>query len=307
MEKRLTRTDYLFAILTIFMLVCVLGAFFIGYNIGSSRADDRYQSVIESYNTKMSTPETYSSQALVSFYHNMYLPYNKFQKAWFETINDIKADPESKKTSAKIRSLASYAEKTLDNLQAKVNSISPSNPLLQSANTEYIASLQSFITGLENLDKHAKSVTSNQLISLIDTSTQIQEAKQHAVKAQSDYYNSMVKWGQFTDATVKSIGADQPLSIDEWTKLSLLSKNEYIAARHYADVKFTAYMPQDLTYRIDEFIQSGQNDKLNLKQVTDIIALITSMDAVKPADFIENKTKYTNQLLPDIPFFTMNN
>lgn len=45
MNKHLTRSDYLFALLFLFMLVCVVGAFFFGMVTGEKKATAKYESM----------------------------------------------------------------------------------------------------------------------------------------------------------------------------------------------------------------------------------------------------------------------
>ncbi|MNP65777.1 hypothetical protein D3C76_1614020 [compost metagenome] len=67
---------------------------------------------------------------------------------------------------------------------------------------------------------------------------------------------------------------------------------------------YESYDPQDLTARIDDMIQSGNADSMNLTSIGTIINLLNRTDAVKENDFKKWKSKfYSQELLPQLPFF----
>ena len=47
MDKRLTRSDFVFILVFIFMLVFALGAFFFGMKIGTDRTDAKYYDFVK--------------------------------------------------------------------------------------------------------------------------------------------------------------------------------------------------------------------------------------------------------------------
>jgi len=80
MEKRLTRTEMLFSLGFLFMLVFAVGAFFYGVKMGSDKTEAKFieqTKHLSSGNVKSAT--AYQQQDLVSFYHTVFLPYREFE------------------------------------------------------------------------------------------------------------------------------------------------------------------------------------------------------------------------------------
>lgn len=79
MDKRLTRTDYLFALMFIFMLVCILGAFFYGLKIGQEKSDQKYEKILHADKAVVQEYGAYDQQVLVSYYHTIFCPLGNFR------------------------------------------------------------------------------------------------------------------------------------------------------------------------------------------------------------------------------------
>lgn len=302
MEKRLTRTDYLFAALTIFMLVCMVGAFFIGFTIGQNKTEDRYKALLAAQTELTDDTGSYTGQTLVSFYHNMYLPFKAFQDSWFQSINALESNSEDLNTSSSLKDLIHQANETYDLLAGKT--IADHSPLLKQAHAEFATSLKQFANGLKPFASKTKTMSGADLASALNADSALNDAKHAALQGQRNFYLSMVKWYQTFDTTVQATTGEQNLSIEEWSKLPLLVKNQYIAERMLAQESYHAYLPQDLAVRIDDLIASGQADKLGIANVLDAIQLLDGTQAVRTDDFIKLKNKhYFNEHLPEIPFF----
>ncbi|WJH34229.1 hypothetical protein N6H14_30735 [Paenibacillus sp. CC-CFT747] len=118
MNKRLTRSDYLFALLFIFMLFCTLGAFFYGLKLGAERTEARYEQQRKAEETASKGLTAYHQSYLVSFYHTIYLPYKDFQNKWFQDLASIESDGSSVDPSSLLKELAKLAEEKAKSVEA---------------------------------------------------------------------------------------------------------------------------------------------------------------------------------------------
>ncbi|MBP1988925.1 hypothetical protein [Paenibacillus eucommiae] len=302
MDKRLTRTDYLFALMFIFMLVCILGAFFYGLQIGQQKSEQKYEKLLHAGKEVAAEPGAYDQQILVSYYHTIYLPFREFQSKWFEQTSQIESQNSTVEASAVLKELSKLADKQYKALQAK--SMPASSPLLQEAHQSYVKSLKLFTDALKSYGSKANSLPGSQLLAEMNKNEFIIEAKRQALLSQKNYYASVVKWNESMDFSLKTIDTNKQVTLEEWKQLNLNVKNLYITAQLLNGKTFTPYYPQDVTIRIDDFIASGQGSKLGTTNVSQMLDLLLSTDAIRSGDFAKGKAKwYSNELLPQLPFF----
>lgn len=301
MEKRLTRTDYLFAVTFIFMLVVALGAFFFGLKLGQERSALKYEELIAEQQDKEKGFAAYHQQYLVSFYHTIYQPYREFHKKWFDKMDELQTNS-SADASLIMKDLAKLAQETYDGLGNK--STPDSSPLLQEAHKNYMRSLKLFSESLSSYQSKANAMPGSQLYSQLESDDFLDEAKNYALRAEKEYYEAIVKWNESVNEQFKPIDVTKPVSMNDWSALGLNMKNEYIAQMMMTSKWFKAFTPQDLTVRIDEMIRSGQSQNLNLYEIAGIVDVLIATNAVRPGDFLRYKHKYANETLPQLPFFT---
>jgi hypothetical protein len=303
MDKRLTRTDYLFALMFIFMLVCILGAFFYGLQVGKQKSDAKYEKLLHVDQAVIEEPGAYDQQVLVSFYHTIYLPFREFQNKWFDQLNPIEANNSTVDASAVLKELSKLSAEKYKDLQGKT--MPNSSPLLQQAHQSYLKSLKLFTDTLNSYQSKANSMPGSQLVADMNKDAFFLEAKNQALLAQKDYYESVVKWNQTMDYTLIPFDTAKTANLDEWKQMKLNIKNWYVSSLLLTGNAFQPYYPQDVTIRIDDFIASGQAQKLGANDVKQTLNLLLSTDAVRPGDFVKGKAKwYTNELLPQLPFFS---
>ncbi|MGF9713473.1 hypothetical protein [Paenibacillus naphthalenovorans] len=301
MDKRLTRTDYLFAVTFIFMLVVALGAFFFGLKMGQERTAVKYEKMLAEKNEAEQGFAAYHQQYLVSFYHTIYQPYREFHKRWFDKMEELQTNSPAD-ASLILKELAKLAKETYDGLGAK--SMPDSSPLLKEAHMNYMRSLKLFNEALGGYQSKANAVPGTELVSQLDKDAYLEEAKNYALRAEKEYYESIVKWNQTVNEQFKPIDVTKPVSINDWSRLGLNMKNEYIAQMMMTSKLFKAFTPQDLTARIDEMLASGQAKNLNLQEIEGIVDVLIATNAVRPGDFLRGKNRYANETLPQLPFFT---
>ncbi|MDF2961062.1 MAG: hypothetical protein K0S39_2797 [Paenibacillus sp.] len=305
MNKRLSRTDYLFAIMFIFMLVLAVGTFFFGLKTGQERATAKYEDLLFKKNEEANGYSAYHQQYLVSYYHTIYQPYREFHKKWFEKINELEQN-RSADGALILKELSKSAKEKYDALSNKA--MPDSSPLLQEGQQNYAKSLKLFHEALDNLTPRANGMPGPDLVAVIEKDAYLSEAKKFALSAQKNYYDSIIRWNVSNNPQLKQADIHKPLLLTDWSTLSLNVKNDYIANALITGKYFMPFTPQDLTVRIDEIIASGQSKKMNLTEVHQVIDVLVATEAVRFGDFIRNKAKwYPNEVLPQLPFFFSQN
>ncbi|MFE5317136.1 hypothetical protein ACFQ88_00370 [Paenibacillus sp. NPDC056579] len=305
MDRSLNRTDYLFVLTFIFMLVLSVGTFFMGLKLGQERSAAKYEELFSKQNEAAKGYSAYHQQYLVSYYHTIYEPYREFQQSWFDKTHELEIN-RSADASLILKDLGKLAKAKYDAVSS--TSMPDSSPLLQQGQQNYAKSLKLFHEALTSFQAKANSIPGSELVKAMNSDPYFTEARKFALAAQSNYYESIVKWNESENPQFKHAGKDNPLAIAEWNTLSLNVKNLYIASKLAQDNVFKPFTPQDLSMKIDEMIASGQSGKMNLSQVQNVIDVLLATNAVGSGDFARNKTRwYANETLPQIPFFASAN
>ncbi|MBB6674179.1 hypothetical protein [Cohnella nanjingensis] len=306
MEKRLSRTDLMFALGFLFLLVVAVGAFFYGVKVGSDQANARHEASIKPAGASNVKQSAYSQQDLVSFYHTVFLPYREFMSEWSaarqQWLSDSTVDRSAALTSLSKRAAAKYES-------AKVAYVSDASPLLASAQDNYLKSLKLFSSSFSKLAGAANDGTAATMFDKLNADAFYKEGVSQQLAAQKQYYAAMLKWGSSVDADVPDTYAiPTVIANSTWKSLPLLVKNIVSAEYMEAGRQSYDFLPQDLTARIDQFIQSGQAEKMKQRSMGSIADMLTGTDAVRGGDFLSLKTRlYNNQTLPQLPFFSPDN
>ncbi|ANE47993.1 hypothetical protein SY83_18750 [Paenibacillus swuensis] len=302
MNKRLTRSEYIFSLFFIFMLICALAAFFYGVQIGTQRAEAKHAlSVKKPDQTKVTA---YNQQYLVSFYHTIFSPYREFQNTWFEQIEAIENRHHSAAPASQLEELEIMAKEQYSKISR--TGMPAASPLLQDAQTNYLKSLKLFTSAAARLKNSRDHVVGEALAERIYADPYVQEAVNFALQAQSQFYDSIVKWNVTVDPAFKPLKhSSGGLKLAEWNKLNLNQKNAYIAAMLSKEGRFEAFAPQDLTLRIDQMQSSGNLKRLKLANIGQAASVLIDTGAVRPGDYMKNKNRfYKNERLPLIPLLT---
>ncbi|MDQ8735490.1 hypothetical protein [Paenibacillus sp. LHD-38] len=302
MEKRLTTTAMLFSVGFVFMLVCSVGAFFYGIQIGTEKTEAKYEKDEEGTIQASASVSPYQQQDLVSFYHTVFLPYREFQNEWFTAMNKLSQGKTNEATSM-FKDLASLA----DDKAKEASSVDMQrSPLLGQAQVSYIRSLKLFKDASIKAATNAKTQTYNELKKNIDQEKNYLSASQFALSAQQTYYSAMLKWAATVDLDIPSdYKSPALLELTQWKNLTITIKNKLMADQLLTRKKLTSYYPQDLTSRVDEFVESGQASKMKVHTVSAVVDLLINTEAVRSGDFTESKSRlYEQALLPQLPFFT---
>jgi hypothetical protein len=303
MKKRLHPSDYLISIIFVFLLVCVAGAFFIGFEIGHARAGEKYSAILAKKEAAQSN-EAYNQQHLVTFYHTIYEPGRMFQNKWFEQLKELERPGTAADRSAVVAELARFAEERHKEL---TNASTPAvSPLLGEAHRHLLESLSLFGEAASAFEQRAKAIEPIQLAAELKLDRRTREAQALYLKAQEKFYRAIARWQSAADP--EAAGAEwtgqTPLALDQWGKFSLNDKNAAIAAMLANANRFVPLLPQDLTVRVDEMIMLGQADRLSLADISAIVSMLLDTNAARAGDFAERKDKwYAAERLPLLPFF----
>lgn len=306
MDKRL-RTDIGFTLMFLLMLIVGIGAFFYGVKIGTERT-------LASMPSAQGAPEAespatltaYQQQDLVSFYHTVFLPYREFQNQWFSNVDKWAVNP-SADLAASLKELSKEAGAKYEAIQSTY--VSPASPLLQSAQTNYLRSLKLFSESFSAMAKNAGTMTPDELMEALETDAFFKDGRNYALTAQNNYFSAMLKWAATVSLNMPGdYQSPDDLAFAEWEKLPLIIKNKFVSDYLSEKGLFASYLPHDLAARIDEFIRSGQAEKMNQNTVISVADLLTGTNAVRNGDYLRAKAKlYPNETLPLLPFFISEN
>ncbi len=302
MEKRLNRSDLMFSLAFLLMLVIAVGAFFYGVKVGSERVEAQYASEAVTEAAASAPPNAYQQQDLVSFYHTVFLSYREFQNDWFAAQNKWLADSTADR-SATMKELSKSAQQKYDAIKGVY--VPPISPQLKNAQTSYLKSLKLYKESFSTLAASANEGTAGMVIDKVNDNSLFKEGRVQSLVAQKNYYSSMLKWAESVNSDIPGdYTSPDILSIAKWKALPLIVKIK-ISSDYLADqLLLSQYLPHDLTARIDQFIGSGQADKRKVKSFNAIAELLTSTEAVRSGDFIQMKSRfYENEQLPQLPFF----
>lgn len=302
MDKRLTRNEMLFSLGFLFMLVCAVGAFFYGVQIGSDKTEAKY--IEQTKHLSGSTGQTvaYQQQDLVSFYHTVFLPYREFQAEWFLTMDKLSSMQLTEPASA-MKELTSLAKQKYSDVEHA--SVAKSSPLLIQSQVEFLKGLKLLSDATEHVASSAKNLSNADLLKSLLTDVYYKEGIVQVTSAQLDYYSSMLKWSGSINSDIPSeYESPSILGIAQWKSLPLVVKNKLMAEQLKARKLLTPYYPQDVTARVDEFILSGEASKMKMETVDAIVDLLINTKAVRSGDFTYSKARfYSKELLPQLPFF----
>jgi hypothetical protein len=302
MEKRLNRSDLMFSLAFILMLIIAVGAFFYGIKVGSAQVEARYAAEQISEPTASAPPNAYQQQDLVSFYHTVFLSYREFQNDWFAAqdkwLSDATAD-----RSASMKELSKSAQQKYNAIKGVY--VPPISPQLKNAQTSYLKSLKLFKESFAALAGNANEGTAEMTLRRVNSDSFFKEGRVQSLTAQRDYYSSMLKWAESVNSDVPGdYISPEILLISKWKTLPLIVKIKVSSDYMANQMIMSAFLPHDLTARVDQFISSGQADKRKVKSFNAIAELLTSTEAVRNGDFIEMKSRfYESEQLPQLPFF----
>lgn len=302
MEKRITRTEMLFSLGFLFMLILAVGAFFYGMKVGSDRTEAKLVQSTIHLSSKKSTATAYQQQDLVSFYHTVFLPYREFQAEWSQMIHKMSSGQISDPASA-LKELSSLAKQKYTD--AEHASVPKSSPLLEQAQLQLLKGLVMFSDTASRGVALSKDMPAPDLALAIMKDAYYLEGVKQVMAGQQSYYNAMLKWSSSVNPNIPDqYSSPAVLDIQKWKTLPLTVKNKVMADQLNVRKQLASFYPQDLASRVDQFIKSGQASNMKMKTVDAVVDLLISTDAVRTGDFSDSKAQlYSKELLPQLPFF----
>lgn len=300
MEKRLSRTQLLFSLGFLFMLVFAVGAFFYGMKTGTEKTEQRLKPAVSHADELPEDVAAYQQQDLVSFYHTVFSPYREFQALWLQTGDKLKLNTASDPAAA-LKELASAASKQYKAVDSVT--VSKVSPLLQDAQVYVLKALKLFGDAAAAHTSKAGKLTSAELLTLIQGDAHYTQAVDYALQAQQAYYASILKWAATIDMDIPgNYEAPAALTLEAWAELPLIMKHKIMADQLLARKLLAKYYPQDLASKVDDFYVAGNAEKLNAGTVQEAIDLLVSTDAVRAGDYSAHSVN-SNELLPQLPFY----
>ncbi|MBT2288620.1 hypothetical protein J7E73_05610 [Paenibacillus albidus] len=299
MNSPTSRNQMLYTLGFLFFLICAFAAFFTGVKVGADKTEAKY----EHLNTKVSPEEfsgSYRQQDLVTFYHNVFLPYREFKRNWNTEVEQLIHSTDARENAATLKNLSILADKQYK----KVNqdSIFTSSPLLHQSQLNILKSLTLFS---QASSKVSAGVSGAETAKTLKSDEFTASAARFGLLAQKNFYDSMLKWGANTNNKIPAqAGELRTLSFIQWKKMPLLLKNVSIADMMLNREIYAGYDPQDVTAKIDDLIYSGTASSLKLTDVQSAVTLLISTGAVQEQDFIKWRDQYYGkETMPQLPFF----
>jgi len=289
----------LYTLVFLFFLICAFAAFFTGVKVGADKTEDKYEKLVSTIG-KEEYSGSYQQQDLVTFYHNVFLPYREFKRNWNTEVDKLARSTNARANEAIIKNLSILADQHYE----KVNqdSIFTDSPLLYQSQLNVLKSLTLFAKAS---DKVSAGSAGAEAAKLLKSDPFTEGAVKFGLQAQKNFYDSMLKWGSKNNDKIPSqVDVTKTLSFIQWKKMPLLLKNATIADMMLNRKVFEGCDPQDITAKIDDMIYSGTASSLNLTDVQSSLNLLISTDAVQEQDFIKWREQYySKEMIPQLPFF----
>ncbi|MEK4059420.1 MULTISPECIES: hypothetical protein [Paenibacillus] len=300
MNSRTSRTQMLYTLGFVFFLICAFAAFFTGVKVGADKTEAKYSHLIEADGASEEFSGSYQQQDLVTFYHNVFLPYREFKRNWNNEVDSLSRSTDARENAATLKNLSILADKQYD----KVNqdSIFSGSPLLYQSQLNILKSLTLFS---QASNKVSAGSSGTETAKALKNDNFTASAMQFGLLAQKDFYDSMLKWGSKTNSKIPAVPSElKTLSFIQWKKMPLLLKNASIAEMMLNRGIYAGYDPQDITAKIDDMIYSGMASSLKLQDVQSSVTLLISTGAIQEQDFMKWREQYYGkETMPQLPFF----
>ncbi|WP_342436248.1 hypothetical protein NSS79_22705 [Paenibacillus sp. FSL L8-0436] len=300
MNSRTSRTQMLYTLGFVFFLICAFAAFFTGVKVGADKTEAKYSHLIEADGASEEFSGSYQQQDLVTFYHNVFLPYREFKRNWNKEVDSLSRNTDARENAATLKNLSILADKQYE----KVNqdSIFSSSPLLYQSQLNILKSLTLFS---QASNKVSAGSSGTETAKALKNDNFTASAMQFGLLAQKDFYDSMLKWGSKTNSKIPAVPSElKTLSFIQWKKMPLLLKNASIAEMMLNRGIYAGYDPQDITAKIDDMIYSGMASSLKLQDVQSSVTLLISTGAIQEQDFMKWREQYYGkETMPQLPFF----
>lgn len=298
MSSRNTRTQMLYTLGFLFFLISAFAAFFTGVKVGADKTEAKYQ--LDDMSSYEEFSGSYQQQDLVTFYHNVFLPYREFKRNWNEELDTLTRSTDSRENAAVLKNLTLLADKQYEKVTQ--DSIFTNSPLLYESQLNILKSLTLFSQASSKVSAGSSGAETAKILKSDKFTT---SAMSFGLTAQKNFYDAMLKWGSKINSKIPGQTGDlKTISFIQWKKMPLLLKNASIAELMVKRGIYAGYDPQDITAKIDDMIYSGTASSLSLKDVQSSVTLLISTGAVQEQDFMKWREQYYGkEIVPQLPFF----
>lgn len=304
MKKQWSKSEYAFSMALIFLLVCIAVAFFYGFITGKNKAEAEYEAILSKAGSSYAMPGAYDQSQLVSFYYQSSEPFEAFRETWFEAMKKLERSSAPRAASQIIETLSEDAEAAYADMEKSGGGMLAESPLLKDAETHYLQSLKLFAQETDKYKAYGNKMDGMKLKQTLGTDPGIVEAQKLALLAQSEYYNSILKWNvnMTPDLKHNELLGKADLSSAEWEQLNLNQKNVFISNLMLESPLFANYAPQDLAVKIDTLLDSSQSGKVKFGQISETVEVLIATGAITSGDYLALATnRYENETLPLVP------
>ncbi|GIP58161.1 hypothetical protein J15TS10_19750 [Paenibacillus woosongensis] len=300
MQKKSYRFELLFMLGFLFTLVAAFGTFFLGFKMGITQAEAKYAHLTNL--PGFETTASYEQQDLVAYYYVVFQPYEQFKHEYFGLVDQLRSSDSRVKSIGIMKDIRNASRKQYEQIQAQT--ITVSSPLLQDAQSDVLKSLKLFDESTSRIEIGSKNGA--QLAKLLAEDEFTNNAEQYGLKAQQKYYTSMMKWAAKSNKSIPSdVVFKENTSIKEWAAYPLAVKNKIVSDLMVSSNLYVSYLPQDMTAKIDQMIDSGKAGSMKLNSVNSIVNVLMDTEAVQGKEFLKWKSAYyATEFLPEVPFFS---
>lgn len=299
MNSRTSRTQMLYTLGFLFFLISSFASFFTGVKVGADKTEAKYAQ-LTGHQSGEEFSGSYQQQDLVTFYHNVFLPYREFKRNWNDQVDSLARSSDARQNAATLKNLGILADKQY----AKVSqdSLFTNSPLLYDSQLNILKSLTLFS---QASGKVTAGSSGAEAAKLLRSDNFTASAVKFGLLAQKNFYDSMLKWGAKTNPAIPGhSGGQKTISFIQWKKMPLLLKNATIADIMLNRGIYAGYDPQDITAKLDDMIYSGTASSLKLTDIQASVSLLISTGAVQQQDFIKWREQYYGkEIMPQLPFF----
>ncbi|ETT44130.1 MULTISPECIES: hypothetical protein [unclassified Paenibacillus] len=299
MNSRTSRTQMMYTLGFLFFLISAFASFFTGVKVGADKTEAKY-SQLKDHPSAQEFSGSYQQQDLVTFYHNVFLPYREFKRNWNEQLDGLARSTDARQNAATLKNLSILADKQYDKVTQ--DSLFTNSPMLYESQLNILKSLTLFSQASGKVTAGASGAEAAKVLRSDNFTT---SAVRFGLLAQKNFYDSMLKWGSKTHSSIpQQSGELKTISFIQWKKMPLLLKNASIADMMLNRGIYAGYDPQDITAKIDDMIYSGTASSLKLNNIQSSVTLLISTGAVQEQDFIKWREQYYGkEIMPQLPFF----
>ncbi|MEK3792637.1 hypothetical protein MKX42_12995 [Paenibacillus sp. FSL R7-0204] len=299
MNSRTSRTQMMYTLGFLFFLISAFASFFTGVKVGADKTEAKY-SQLKDHPSAQEFSGSYQQQDLVTFYHNVFLPYREFKRNWNQQLDGLARSTDARQNAATLKNLSILADKQYDKVTQ--DSLFTNSPMLYESQLNILKSLTLFSQASGKVTAGASGAEAAKVLRSDNFTT---SAVRFGLLAQKNFYDSMLKWGSKTHSSIpQQSGELKTISFIQWKKMPLLLKNASIADMMLNRGIYVGYDPQDITAKIDDMIYSGTASSLKLNNIQSSVTLLISTGAVQEQDFIKWREQYYGkEIMPQLPFF----